>query len=173
MNHDEHYKNRGFESIDIMESLLVFNVPEEHHEVILRNFRSAMAFKYQSRLGLKDDPVKELQKAENWIHRAKTGEWLRDERPVRLGETEVKEDFGKRMLDEIHDELKAKNDEITKTSKYEKSTENEPVIIDADYCPSCGACEIPSMTPRTVFECGSSTYDNREGAFTRGDDCNV
>ncbi len=32
-------------------------------------------------------------------------------------------------------------------------------------CPVCGAPEVDAMTPRTVYACGSSTYDERPGTF--------
>jgi hypothetical protein len=34
-------------------------------------------------------------------------------------------------------------------------------------CPFCGAIEVPSRTPRTVYACGSSEYDGRPGSFAR------
>lgn len=36
-----------------------------------------------------------------------------------------------------------------------------------DRCPSCGAPEVDAMTPRTVYACGSSDYDQRPGTFDR------
>ncbi len=42
-----------------------------------------------------------------------------------------------------------------------------------DKCPKCGAVEIEADTPRTVYSCGSSDYDNRPGTFKRGDNCNM
>jgi len=78
MNHDEHYKNRendGVETIDIIERLMVHNIPEEYHSQVLMNYSVAQAFKYMDRLGAKDDAIKELDKACNYLHRAKTGEW--------------------------------------------------------------------------------------------------
>ena len=32
-------------------------------------------------------------------------------------------------------------------------------------CPGCGAAEIDGHTPRTLFACGSSDYDERPHAF--------
>lgn len=32
-------------------------------------------------------------------------------------------------------------------------------------CPICGAPEIEAMTPRTIYDCGSSDYDQRPGTF--------
>lgn len=38
-------------------------------------------------------------------------------------------------------------------------------------CPECGAKEISSMTPKTVYKCGSSDYDQRQGSFVRSEEC--
>ena len=38
-------------------------------------------------------------------------------------------------------------------------------------CPVCGAEEISAMTPRTVYKCGSSDYDQRPGTFNQSDQC--
>jgi len=43
------------------------------------------ALKHILRLGKKDDIVAELQKAENYIHRARTGEWFKEIQPVHYG----------------------------------------------------------------------------------------
>lgn len=32
-------------------------------------------------------------------------------------------------------------------------------------CPACGAAEVDALTPRTVYACGSSDYDQRPGTF--------
>ena len=37
--------------------------------------------------------------------------------------------------------------------------------IPKDKCPSCGSPEISANTPRTVYKCGSSDYDGRDGTF--------
>lgn len=34
-------------------------------------------------------------------------------------------------------------------------------------CPICGAPEVEAMTPRTVYACGSSDYDQRPNTFTQ------
>ncbi len=34
-------------------------------------------------------------------------------------------------------------------------------------CPSCGSPEADAMTPRTVYACGSSDYDQRPGTFSQ------
>lgn len=38
-------------------------------------------------------------------------------------------------------------------------------------CPKCGAVEVDSMTPRTMYECGSSDYDHRPNTFNQSDKC--
>lgn len=40
-----------------------------------------------------------------------------------------------------------------------------------DACPKCGESEIDAMTPRTVYACGSSDYDQRPGTFEQGAGC--
>lgn len=41
----------------------------------------------------------------------------------------------------------------------------------SEHCPECGSIEIPANTPRTVYACGSSGYDQRPGSFLRGAKC--
>ena len=36
-------------------------------------------------------------------------------------------------------------------------------------CPKCGAIEIDAMTPKTVYACGSSDYDQRPNTFVESD----
>lgn len=40
-----------------------------------------------------------------------------------------------------------------------------------DRCPECGASEVEANTPRTVYGCGSSDYDQRPGSFTQSETC--
>lgn len=47
---------------------------------------------------------------------------------------------------------------------------NSPVD-DFQRCPKCGAKEIEANTPRTVYACGSSDYDQRPGTFTQSFTC--
>ncbi len=39
--------------------------------------------------------------------------------------------------------------------------------IPGDKCPECNAPEVDANTPKTVYGCGSSDYDNRPGTFTQ------
>ncbi len=41
-----------------------------------------------------------------------------------------------------------------------------------DKCPICGKPEVEADTPRTVYACGSSDYDRRDGTFQQGSGCN-
>lgn len=43
--------------------------------------------------------------------------------------------------------------------------------IDGDKCPKCGAVEVDAMTPRTVYDCGSSDYDQRPNTFRQSEQC--
>ena len=38
-------------------------------------------------------------------------------------------------------------------------------------CPECGAKEVEASTPRTVYACGSSDYDQRPGSFVQSENC--
>lgn len=38
-------------------------------------------------------------------------------------------------------------------------------------CPKCSAIEIEAITPRTVYKCGSSDYDQRSGTFEQSQQC--
>ncbi len=38
-------------------------------------------------------------------------------------------------------------------------------------CPSCGAQEVDAYTPRTIYACGSSDYDQRPGTFKQSEKC--
>jgi len=60
-----------------MESIMVAGIPAELHDNVVRNFRLAMAAKYILRCGYKDEPTKELDKASNYLHRARTGEFAK------------------------------------------------------------------------------------------------
>ena len=40
-----------------------------------------------------------------------------------------------------------------------------------DQCPDCGAQEVASYTPWTVYACGSQDYDQRPGTFRKGVAC--
>jgi len=38
-------------------------------------------------------------------------------------------------------------------------------------CPECGAPEIDALSPRTIYQCGSSDYDQRPGTFSQSSMC--
>lgn len=38
-------------------------------------------------------------------------------------------------------------------------------------CPKCGAKEISMYSPRTIYSCGSSSYDERPDTFRQSDNC--
>ena len=75
---DSHYREIervGVEPIEAMETAILAGIPAPHHAAVLRNLNVAMAVKYLLRCGSKDAPEEELRKAENYIHRARTGRW--------------------------------------------------------------------------------------------------
>lgn len=79
-NHDNHYReleSLGLEPVKIMESMMLRRIPKELHAQVLLNYRNAQAVGYELRCGMKDgaDPAVELEKAQNWNERGKTGKW--------------------------------------------------------------------------------------------------
>ena len=56
----------------------------------------------------------------------------------------------------------------------------EPVVapptqknVAGENCPACTEPEVEAETPRTVYACGSSDYDQRPGSFLQGPRCKV
>ena len=41
------------------------------------------------------------------------------------------------------------------------------MVESKEGCPACGSPEVDAMTPRTVYDCGSSDYDQRPGTFSQ------
>ena len=79
--HDGHYRTleaKGAEPIERMEALVCRGIPEDSHRIAKRNLNMAMASKHQDRAGEKSGEAweKELQKAENYLHRAWAGRWI-------------------------------------------------------------------------------------------------
>ena len=70
-NHDSHYKDE-IETIDFINQVL-YNLGDKVENE--QFYCIGNAIKYLGRLGKKDDITKELDKVENYIHRARTGEW--------------------------------------------------------------------------------------------------
>lgn len=69
----EHYKAGSIETIDVLEDFVSIEnrklTPRQKYDV-------SQALKYLLRVGLKGPSEVDLQKAENYIHRALTGEWI-------------------------------------------------------------------------------------------------
>lgn len=81
LKHDGHYRTleaKGAEPIERMEALVCRGIPEDLHRIAKRNLNMAMASKHQDRAGEKSGESweKELQKAENYLHRAWSGRWI-------------------------------------------------------------------------------------------------
>lgn len=69
----EHYKAGNIETIDVLEDF----VSIENRKLTSRQkYDVSQALKYLLRVGLKGPAEVDLQKAENYIHRALTGEWI-------------------------------------------------------------------------------------------------
>ncbi len=74
----EHYKGLkklGIESIAILENFMEMDCKLTPTQ----KFLCASALKYILRVGRKDSVEIDLQKAENYIHRARTGKWIPSE----------------------------------------------------------------------------------------------
>lgn len=78
-SHDSHYNKAdhrfGMEAIAIMEAISCTGIPEEYWPLCKRNLCLALGFKYEARLGEKDDPHKEMDKSANFRFRARHGFW--------------------------------------------------------------------------------------------------
>ena len=68
---NEHYKLGGFEAIDVIERVI-----GNDNLTPNQSFAVGNALKYLLRLGKKDEVASELFKAENYLHRARTGKWI-------------------------------------------------------------------------------------------------
>lgn len=71
-----HYKEGPVETIEILESIVD---SKERKLSPKQRFSVAQAVRYLMRAGLKggpEDVLKDLQKAENYVHRAVCGEWI-------------------------------------------------------------------------------------------------
>jgi len=77
--HDGHYRElemMGVEPISVMEAIMCAGIPEEFWATVRRNLSAALAAKYLLRMGRKDESDKELDKAGNYIHRARNRKWI-------------------------------------------------------------------------------------------------
>ena len=74
-NMSDHYELGGIEAIDVI-SRVINNDNLTPDQV----FAVGNALKYLLRLGKKDGVASELFKAENYLHRARTGRWLMEAR---------------------------------------------------------------------------------------------
>lgn len=50
---------------------------------------------------------------------------------------------------------------------------NQLHLHDVISCAKCGAVEVDAMTPRTVYACGSSDYDQRPNTFNQSEQCRL
>ena len=88
---DQHYANKEIEPILVQEQIMetVSEVPAKSRLCI------AQAIRYLMRAGTKqgEDWKKELSKAENYIHRARTGEWIKSQMQFSKTTLELAEKF--------------------------------------------------------------------------------
>jgi hypothetical protein len=83
----------------------------------------------------------------------------------------------KKQLTEFYDNIyEGKN---TLGFKAEANTYAERIVklfaihVAACCCPKCGAHEVDAMTPRTIYKCGSSDYDQRPNTFKQTIKCRI
>ena len=78
-SHDAHYRKieqeRGISPIEVMEAIICSSLPPEFHDIAKRNLNLALEYKYNSRLGEKDNDEKELDKGDNYRFRARNKRW--------------------------------------------------------------------------------------------------
>ena len=78
-SHDAHYRKieqeRGVSPIEVMEAMICASLPKEFHAIAKRNLNLALEYKYNSRLGEKDNDEKELDKGDNYRFRARNKRW--------------------------------------------------------------------------------------------------
>ena len=72
----DHYTSLPFKLDEVQETIAenCFKATNDFKKALWVSF----ALKHLGRLGLKDDVTLELKKAENYLHKARTGEWLSD-----------------------------------------------------------------------------------------------
>jgi len=73
-NHDSHYSKQTIEPINVIEQV-ARNIDKTELSPEAKN-SILQATKYLLRIGCKDEPLKELAKARNYINRASTGKWV-------------------------------------------------------------------------------------------------
>lgn len=71
-----HYHSQPFNSSIVQETIFLNMLKDEKRETHKRAMWTSYAVKHLLRCGLKDDIDIELKKAENYLHKARTGEWL-------------------------------------------------------------------------------------------------
>jgi hypothetical protein len=54
---------------------------------------------------------------------------------------------------------------------FEKNKNTNKMENEKEKCKMCGKEEVPANSPRTVYECGSSDYDQRPDTFIQSEKC--
>jgi hypothetical protein len=117
-NHDDHYrriKAKGIEPILMQESIICQSIPEEYHAIAKRNLSLAQAVRYIARAGEKDQETADIEKAENYLHRARTGKWR--------GQGNATDDLDKAE--------EARKDKILENAQFE--AKEKPRLIDSPF----------------------------------------
>jgi len=76
--HDEHYSEMTIQPMGVMEERIYTDEHRTNGPTRLQCFNLALALKYIMRAGKKEGQpwVKDIEKAQNHLHRALTGKWL-------------------------------------------------------------------------------------------------
>lgn len=84
------------------------------------------------------------------------------------------QDCMKREEPELYQNLKDDGD-FKITNDIFSAINDRPLMTKnecGEKCPKCGAEEVGAMSPRTVYACGSSDYDQRPNTFKQSEACN-
>lgn len=76
-----HYHSQSFDSAIVQETIFINIASSEEKfntSAAIKAHWVSFAVEYLLRAGLKDDIDCELKKAENYLHRARTGEWIEE-----------------------------------------------------------------------------------------------
>ena len=64
-----------------------------------------------------------------------------------------------------------KYEKIIQKKEIEDYKKKNVATSSAYKCPKCGEPEVDAMTPRTIYACGSSDYDQRPNTFSQSENC--
>lgn len=78
-------------------------------------------------------------------------------------------------ITQLRNELRAEQSAQRKAENPRHTAQSEGIPINhkrqGPKCPLCGEDEVPANTPRTVYACGTSDYDQRPGTLDPSERC--